>query len=228
MHTEVRVVETARGPIEFVELGRGPAVMVSHGTMGGWDQSELLIRTLTEPGFRYLALSRPGYGRTPLSSGQTCEEQADLLAALLDSLDIEQAAIIGVSGGGPAALQLALRHPGRVWGLVLVSTCARKAKTPKPPPGWGLMANLLRWKWLRDKARENMRRNLAKPAEMFLSDHEAFERTRADPEVGPLLEQFFLGTIDGMELRVPGTRNDIATMGNAEHALEQIELETLL
>ena len=50
MDTNPRVVDTALGPIELRELGEGPAVIVSHGTMGGWDQSEILARTLTEPG----------------------------------------------------------------------------------------------------------------------------------------------------------------------------------
>ena len=39
-----------------------------------------------------IAPSRPGYGRTPLSSGKTHEEAADLMAALLDELKIDDSA----------------------------------------------------------------------------------------------------------------------------------------
>jgi pimeloyl-ACP methyl ester carboxylesterase len=73
-----RVVHTRRGPVEYAEVGAGPAVLCLHGAMGGYDQSLLLARSAGAPGFRYLAVSRPGYLGTPLSRGRTPEEQADL------------------------------------------------------------------------------------------------------------------------------------------------------
>jgi pimeloyl-ACP methyl ester carboxylesterase len=76
--------------------------------------------------FTFISPSRPGYLRTPLEVGLTPEAQADSYAALLDSLGIAQAAIIGISGGGPSALQFALRHPDRCWGLVTVCAIARR------------------------------------------------------------------------------------------------------
>ena len=117
------IVKTRCGDIEYAEFGSGPAVLCLHGAMGGYDQSLTLARTVCAPAFRFLAVSRPGYLGTPLSSGKTAEEQADLCAALLDELKIEHVAAIAVSGGGPCALQFALRHPERCRGLVLVSTC---------------------------------------------------------------------------------------------------------
>lgn len=44
-----------------------------------------------------------------------------MFADLLDSLGIARAAVLAVSAGSTAALQLALRHRGRVSGLVLLS-----------------------------------------------------------------------------------------------------------
>ena len=46
--------------------------------------------------------------------------QADAYAALLDHLDIK-APIIGMSAGGPSAIQFALRYPDRCSGLVLIA-----------------------------------------------------------------------------------------------------------
>jgi pimeloyl-ACP methyl ester carboxylesterase len=43
--------------------------------------------------------------------------QADAVAALLDVLGIRTAAVMAVSGGGPCALQFALRHPQRCCAL---------------------------------------------------------------------------------------------------------------
>ncbi len=50
--------------------------------------------------------------------------QADAFACLLDSLDIQQAAVVAYSAGSTSAIQLALRHPERVSALILVSPAA--------------------------------------------------------------------------------------------------------
>lgn len=55
--------------------------------------------------------------------------QADACAALLDVLAVPTVAVIAVSGGGASALQFALRHPDRCWGLVMISAVSQ------PPPG---------------------------------------------------------------------------------------------
>lgn len=128
LSAESLVVATPRGPVEYAEIGHGPAVLVIHGTPGGYD---LWLNTLkathaADDGFRYILPSRPGYLRTPLGDGATPAEQADVLAALLDVLHIGRAAVIGVSGGGPAALQFALRHPDRCTALVLEEAVIRR------------------------------------------------------------------------------------------------------
>lgn len=124
------VVQTARGPVEYAELGRGPAVLVIHGTPGGYDLwfDTYAATHAQSDGFRYILPSRPGYLRTPLSDGATPAQQADVLAALLDALHIGKAAVIGISGGGPAALQFALRHPERCSALVLEEAVVRSLR----------------------------------------------------------------------------------------------------
>ncbi|MCB0108795.1 MAG: hypothetical protein KDE53_22900, partial [Caldilineaceae bacterium] len=82
-----QTVETTQGIIEYVEVGEGPVVVTIHGAMGGYDQSLFLAQTIGAPSYRYLAISRPGYLGTPLRSGTTPAQQADLIAALLDALD---------------------------------------------------------------------------------------------------------------------------------------------
>lgn len=123
------IAETSRGPIEYTSIGNGPAVLLVHGTPGGYDQGVLVTEILQSQEFTFIALSRPGYLRTPLSVGKTPEEQADAYAALLDELEIRSAYILAMSGGGPSALQFALRHPDRCQGLILIS-----AITQSPEP----------------------------------------------------------------------------------------------
>jgi pimeloyl-ACP methyl ester carboxylesterase len=114
-----QLIETNKGILEYAEAGTGPAVLISAG-MGGYDLG--LQFAWPDRGFRFLSISRPGYLRTPLFTGRTFEEQADAFAALLDSLGIDKVAIIGISSGGPAAIQFALRHPNRCWALVLIAS----------------------------------------------------------------------------------------------------------
>jgi pimeloyl-ACP methyl ester carboxylesterase len=114
-----RLIDTPKGLLEYSETGKGPAILISAG-MGGYDLG--MQFTWPDSDFRFISVSRPGYLRTPLFTGRSFEEQADAFAALLDSLGIEKAAIVGISSGGPAAIQFALRHPHRCWGLVLISS----------------------------------------------------------------------------------------------------------
>ncbi|MGH8048437.1 MAG: alpha/beta hydrolase [Chthoniobacterales bacterium] len=118
-----KVVDIASGPIEYTELGApsAPAVLISHGAPGGYDQAALLGSDLAKNGFRVIAPSRPGFLRTPLSTGLLFDEQADVFAALLDKLGIKQAAVLGFSTGAQVAVRFALRHPDRTSALVLVS-----------------------------------------------------------------------------------------------------------
>jgi len=127
------VAQTARGAVEYAVAGTGPAVLVTHGRPGGYDQGLWIARALNDPQLRFIAVSRPGYLRTPLETGRSPEEQADAFGALLDVLGVPQAAVIALSAGGPSALQFALRHPGRCWGVVLIS--ARTQRLVRLPLG---------------------------------------------------------------------------------------------
>lgn len=117
-----QVVTTALGDIEFAVVGDGIPLLSIHGTPGGYDQGLVGIRAI--PGnapenTMTIAVSRPGYRGTPLGSGPTFEEQADLFAALLDELEVERTVVFAASGGGHAGLQFAIRHPDRTLGLIL-------------------------------------------------------------------------------------------------------------
>jgi pimeloyl-ACP methyl ester carboxylesterase len=143
------VVATARGEVELAVLGDGAAtVLVLHGTPGGFDQGHWLARNYGPPGSRYLIVSRPGYLRTPLSAGAEPAAQADLYAELLSLFGIERVAVWGLSGGGPSALELAKRHPSRVWALVMSSAVTQAfpdlpAEAPAIPDSLGFLAVIL-------------------------------------------------------------------------------------
>ncbi len=112
------IAQTTAGPIEYIRRGSGPAVICLHGAFGGYDASLQLAESLANR-FTAFAVSRPGYLRTPLSVGESPEEQADAMIALMNRLGIRKAAVIGFSAGSLTAFQMAARHPDRIWACVL-------------------------------------------------------------------------------------------------------------
>lgn len=127
-----RVIETAAGKAEFdLTEGDGPVVLASHGGIGGVDQARLMMNWLDPAEYRLLSVSRPGYLGTPLASGRSFEEQADLFAALLDALGIERTAVVALSAGGPPGYLLAARHPDRVSALVAIDSVSGYYRMPE-------------------------------------------------------------------------------------------------
>lgn len=116
-----QLISTAAGIVEYSTRGAGSAVLIAHGSPGGYDMGLAFADLLDSPDFSYISPSRPGYLRTPLETGKSPAAQADMYVALLDTLGIEQTAIIGISGGGPSALQFALRYPDRCSSLITIS-----------------------------------------------------------------------------------------------------------
>ncbi len=115
-----QIVYTKMGPVEYTINGEsGPYMIVMHGGPGGYDQTAALFSDMFGKGFRVVSWSRPGYLRTPIQDGKTFEEQADVAAALMDNLGIEQASLLGYSAGGPVAIYFAVKYPKRVWALIL-------------------------------------------------------------------------------------------------------------
>lgn len=143
LRSRSELLVTSRGPVECSRAGDElPTVVGVHGSPGGYDQIGATFPDFPGDGYRLLTWSRPGYLRTPLALGPSFEEQADLLAALLDSLHLSRVAVFAYSGGGPVAIHFAARHPGRVWALILESAVTH----PLPWPSvWPLESVLGNW-----------------------------------------------------------------------------------
>jgi len=123
------MVDTRCGPIEVQQAGDGIPLLMIHGSGGGHDQGMAWALPLVQQGVRVIAMSRFGYLRTPRPADASPEAQADAHICLLDALGIPKAVVMGVSAGGPSAMQTAIRHPDRVSALVLVVPIAYKPGT---------------------------------------------------------------------------------------------------
>jgi pimeloyl-ACP methyl ester carboxylesterase len=110
------------GVVEYRLDRRGEAVvLVFHG---GHVRAGLALGedVFTAAGCSVLVPSRPGYGRTPLSTGGTVERYTDVVRELCADLGITRvAAVVGISGGGPTAATMAARHAGLVERLIMIS-----------------------------------------------------------------------------------------------------------
>ena len=212
------IVQTRLGAIEYASYGDGLPVLALHGGMGGYDQSLLLADSaIGIDGFRVVAVSRPGYLRTPPADLRSPPMQADLCAALLDALGIERAAVIAVSAGGPCALHLALRHPDRCAGLVMVSACTgRLAMPPELSRRIAVMRVLARIPFLLAMMRRRVMRNPDAAARRAIPDPDLRARTLRHAQGGPLMTELLTSTLDRLGQRLPGTLNDIAQFQTVE------------
>ena len=76
---------------------------------------------------RVIAVEVQAHGHTiDVDRPFTFEQDADDVDALLDSLHVPKADILGFSNGGTTALQIAIRHPGKVNRLVIASSNFRR------------------------------------------------------------------------------------------------------
>jgi pimeloyl-ACP methyl ester carboxylesterase len=89
---------------------------------------------------RVIAVEEQGHGRTSDRDAPfTFEGSAEDVAALLRSLHIEQADVMGFSNGASVALQLAIRHPELVRRLVFASSFTKRSGAR--PEFWDFMAH---------------------------------------------------------------------------------------
>jgi pimeloyl-ACP methyl ester carboxylesterase len=124
------VIPSPFGDIEYTDGGSGPAVLVIHGSGGGYDQGELIAQAVLGDKFHWIAPSRFGYLRSTFHDGATWDDQAHAYAFLLDYLGLNDVAVVAMSHGGPSALLFAVLYPGRVSSLTLISCGVATSSTP--------------------------------------------------------------------------------------------------
>ena len=109
--------------LHYLESGEGQPIVLLHGNGAmaqDWIASGLLDQLALK--HRVIAFDRPGFGHSerPRSTIWTAEAQAALIARALDQLGVEKPLVVGHSWGTLVTLALALDHPERVGGIVLL------------------------------------------------------------------------------------------------------------
>ncbi|MBP1762423.1 MAG: alpha/beta hydrolase [Firmicutes bacterium] len=131
--SNAKIIDSPYGAIEYLDAGAGQPVLVSHGTMGGYDHGLLMARSVMGNHYRFIIPSRFGYLNSEMPSDASFEAQADSYAYLLEQLHIDHVVVQGMSAGGVPAIQFAIRHPEKTSGLLLMSTIAYAPKAEVEP-----------------------------------------------------------------------------------------------
>ncbi len=101
--------------LAYDDKGSGPAVLLIHGfslCRRMWDPQ---VEALTGAGYRVIAPDLRGSGESSVPDGPfSIPVMGDDVVGLMDHLNIEKAAVCGMSMGGYVLFDLLGRHPGRV------------------------------------------------------------------------------------------------------------------
>ena len=172
--------------IYYKDWGKGPVVTFSHGwplSSDAWDGQMLF---LVQKGFRVVAHDRRGHGRSSqASSGNDMNGYADDLAAVIETLDLKDAVLVGHSTGGGEVVRYIGRHgTKRVAKAVLIAAVPPiMLKTAANPEGLPM------------EVFDNMRSGLMKDRSQFYKDlaiqFYGANRTGAKVSQG-VLDQFWL------------------------------------
>jgi pimeloyl-ACP methyl ester carboxylesterase len=121
----------------YEDSGKGTPLVLIHGIGGdSTEWSEVTPQMSKE--VRCIAVDLRGHGKSEKPDMPYTQDMfADDVAALLDNLKIGKAYICGISMGGFVAEKMALNHPEKVDGLILIDTTSRMpAKTIQVGGAW--------------------------------------------------------------------------------------------
>ncbi len=108
----------------YKDWGTGQPIVFSHGWPLSADAFEDQMFFMAANGYRAVGFDRRGHGRSEQTwHGNDMDTYADDLAALVETLDLRDAVLVGHStGGGVVARYIGKYGTGRVAGAVLISS----------------------------------------------------------------------------------------------------------
>ena len=117
---ELKYFSYKNGRLAYREEGTGPTLFLLHGMNGGSQSWAHLFESLATT-FRIVAWDAPGFGESDVF-GDSVQDFKVAALALMSSLKLTNAILIGHSMGGVVALQLAADQEASAAGLILSST----------------------------------------------------------------------------------------------------------
>jgi pimeloyl-ACP methyl ester carboxylesterase len=111
-------IEHGGARIWYATYGSGPPVILLHSGLGHSGNWGYQVPALVKRGYRAVLIDSRGHGRSTRDGRPyTYELMASDVSAVMDSLHLEQASLVGWSDGACTALILASKAPERVAGV---------------------------------------------------------------------------------------------------------------
>ena len=188
----------------MIDTGNGTPVVFIHGigaSMYGWRYQ---LPPLVAAGYRVVAFDNRGFGFSDKPAhGYSNAAYAHLVVSLLDSLGIASAVLVGHSMGGAIAAEVALAHPDRVRGMVLIDAAGFGVRWPGVLkmarwPLLGAVATSFRGRWITGRI---VRSTFADPGKVTAADVDQYYAPVPDPNFGRalrgVLREFRFDTLSG-------------------------------
>jgi len=123
----------------FERKGNGFPILCLHGHPGNARCLEVFTEHLAQR-FQTISPDLRGYGKSKAQGNFQMSDHLLDLEELLDKLQIKRCLLLGWSLGGILALELALKHPQRFTGLILIASAARPFGSHPRVNGFELLA----------------------------------------------------------------------------------------
>jgi pimeloyl-ACP methyl ester carboxylesterase len=218
-----RILNTPHGEIEYAVRGEGIPALALHGAGGGYDQGLWLGNLVLGDGYKFIAISRYGYLRTPVPKNASIRAQAALYKDLLDDLHIQKVVVVGGSAGGPSATEFANDYPGRTSALILISAVSEASAPGDKPAFYVSIIHLLQQSdyayWVVAK--------FLQPAILNLMGISGEVYRSFTPEQKQLAQEM-LDTMQPMTERYRGTLNDGVMIERQPVSTDRISAPTLI
>ena len=111
--------------LAHLDEGEGRPVIFFHGEPTWSYLWRKVIPPVRDAGFRCIAPDYAGFGRSDKPTAidwYTYDGHVELMAALLEELDLRDATVVVHDWGGPIGLRLAVEHPERISRIVIMET----------------------------------------------------------------------------------------------------------
>jgi pimeloyl-ACP methyl ester carboxylesterase len=130
-----------------IRAGEGTPVVLLHGLTATHRYVVMGSKALERSGHDVLTYDARGHGRSDPAPGPDAYTYADLaadLVAVLDEAGFERAVLAGASMGAHTALRVAIEHPERVAGLVVITPAYDPGAWPGDLERWDALSAGLR------------------------------------------------------------------------------------
>lgn len=142
-------VEIGGSRIHYVETGEGRPIVFVHGLGAQLHQFRHTLFNRFGPGYRLIALDRPGSGYSVRARGATgrLPEQAEILRRFIEKLGLQRPLVVGHSLGGAVTLTLAVEHPEAISGIALLAPLTHLEAGVREKAGL-LYIHSRPWRWI--------------------------------------------------------------------------------